>query len=83
MERREYIKNYMFKYRSGINSSRKSQKKTDKYGCSLCADKRDCREEDRCRYADILDGFDNYEEYDKLAQENVEALFERIHMEEK
>lgn len=44
-----------------------------KYGCRICADKKDCSRH-FCKYANILDNFKDYEEYDEKMQEICPVL---------
>lgn len=50
-----------------------SSEMNTKYGCAVCADKEDCSRH-FCKYANILDNFNNYKEYDKKMQEICPVL---------
>lgn len=50
-----------------------SRKMNEKYGCEFCADKKDCSRH-FCKYANVLDNFKDYEEYDEKMQEICPVL---------
>ncbi len=52
-------------------------KKREKYGCLYCTEK--CKVETPCKYADILDRYESYAEYDKEAKRFMDKL---LHQEE-
>lgn len=41
-----------------------------KYGCTLCADRKKCKAKGPCEYADSLDEYDSYADYEKKSEDD-------------
>lgn len=55
-----------------------------KYGCCECLDRKECEQEYtetqhiKCRYADILDAYNSYKDYDRAAKKNFAIVLSRF-----
>ena len=60
---------------------RPDKAKYRKYGCLVCADYRHgCDGTQPCKYADILDKYKNYNEYDRAARKTIREIFKTMKM---
>ena len=56
---RQYMKEYRAMSGKVISSERRK-----KYGCFYCADRKECNHNEPCRYAEVLDQYKSYADYD-------------------